>query len=114
MQAGRLDRTISFERPVPQVEDKFGTDQPVDWARVITCRARKMDARPSRNEGVRLGVVVGRNQTTFYCRWRTDITADMRIVLHGDEDVVYQIVGGPAEVDGRKREIEIVGERYSS
>jgi hypothetical protein len=38
----------------------------------------------------------------------------MRVTLHGDSDVIYQIVGGPADIDGRKSMIEMVLEKYSS
>ena len=107
--------TISFEGPVAAKESKFGTAQPVNWVRLITCKAAKQDATPSRSDAVRLGLEVGRNQVRFRFRYRADITADMRLVLHGDSDVVYQIVGGPAEIgDRRKDELEIVCERYTS
>ncbi len=114
MRGSRLDRTISFERPVKTTEAKFGTKLPVDWVRVVTCRARRQDVRPSHSESVRLATTVARNQATFYCRWRGDITPDMRIVEHGDADVIYQIIGGPAEVGDRKTELEILCERYTS
>jgi hypothetical protein len=38
----------------------------------------------------------------------------MRVTVHGDSDVIYQIVGGPAEIGGRKEQVEMVLERFSS
>lgn len=72
------------------------------------------DPMPGRSESVSSGLQVARNQTALRMRWRSDITSAMKVVLHGDADVEYQIVGGPAEVIGRKREIEVSLEKYSS
>lgn len=114
MRSSGYDSYISIEHPVAQTEDKFGSSQPTDWVRLLSCRARRQDMRPTRTDAEVLGAIVGRNQTTFWMRWRGDITGNMRVVLHGDVDVVYQIVGGPAEVGGRRRELEIVCEKYTS
>jgi head-tail adaptor len=57
---------------------------------------------------------VARNQTRLRMRWRDDINSSMRVTVHGDSDTVYQIVGGPADIDGRKSMIEMVLEKYSS
>jgi head-tail adaptor len=79
--------------------------------------AEVQDALPSRSESVTQGLEVARNQTRIRMRYRDDIDSSMRVKLHGDgNDVVYQIVGGPATVtkEGRKNMIELVCERYSS
>ena len=56
---------------------------------------------------------MARNQTRVRLRYRSDIDSTMRVTVHGDSDVVYQIVGGPAMI-GRKELTELVLERYSS
>lgn len=72
------------------------------------------DALPSRSEAVRTGLDQARNQTVLRMRWRDDVTSAMRVILHGETEVLYQIVGGPAEVEGRKKMLEMVLERYST
>jgi len=113
MQAGRLDRRVSFDRKVITQDATYGSDV-VAWVRYVTVQAEVQDALPSRSESVQQGLAIDRNQTRVRLRYRNDLTSDMRIILHGDSDVPYQIVGGPAEIGGRKRGLEIVCERYSS
>lgn len=121
-QAGRFNRQITIDKPVITKDATYGsavkTWEPLSpvagtspavgerfWAQV-------MDVQPSRSESVRLGLEVARNQTRVRIRWRNDVTSDMRVTVHGDTDVIYQIVGGPAEVGGRKEMLEMVCERY--
>lgn len=72
------------------------------------------DALPSRAESVTLGLSVARNQSTLRMRWRGDVTSAMRVTVHRDTSVVYQIVGGPADIEGRKQRIEMQIEKVSS
>lgn len=76
--------------------------------------AEIQDALPSRSESVTQGLVVARNQTRLRMRWRDDVDSAMRVTIHEDTDRIMQIVGGPAQVGGRKQMIEMVLERYSS
>ena len=75
--------------------------------------AQVQDALPSRSESVAQGLAVARNQTRIRFRYppHVTVTSDMRVILHGDADVIYQIVGGPAEIGGRRDGMEIVCER---
>lgn len=113
MSAGRFNRTISIDFPVRATDAGYGP-QLDRWERLTTCQAEVQDFLPSRSESVRQGLEVARNQTRMRIRWRPDVDSTMRIVLHGASDVVYQIVGGPAEIGGRSRMLEMVCERYSS
>ncbi len=110
---GSFMRLVSIDAPVDADEGSFGPalDR---WERLATFRAEVRDILPSRSEAVRQGLEVARNQSRMRMRWRNDIDSTMRVIVHGDSDVVYQIVGGPAEVGGRKRMLELVLERYSS
>lgn len=83
----------------PEVAERF-------WAEAT-------DMAPSRSEAVRQGLATARNQTRIRMRWRDDIDSSMRVIVHRDSDVIYQIVGGPAMI-GRKDTLEMVLERYSS
>ena len=115
MRAGSLDRLISIDYRHVEPDATYGTDV-VTWLRLVQCRAEIQDALPSRSEAVRQGLASARNQTRCRMRWRGDIESSMRVTVHGDggNDVVYQIVGGPAEILGRKRGLELILERYSS
>lgn len=97
--------TITWVPLVPQVGNPALAER--FWAEV-------QDSMPSRSEAVTQGLVVARNQTRIRLRWRNDIDSSMRVTVHGDTDVIYQIVGGPAEIEGRKQRIEMVCEKYSS
>ncbi|MBK8916361.1 MAG: phage head closure protein [Phycisphaerales bacterium] len=114
MNAGRLNRSISIERRVVEQEAAYGT-QSVGWSRLCACRAEVLDLIPSRSEAVRQGLEQARNLTRIRIRHRGDIDSTMRVIVHGGgQDVIYQIVGGPAEIGGRRRMLELVCERYST
>lgn len=110
---GPFMRQVTIEFPVQESEAPYGP-RLVRWDTLATFRAEVRDILPSRSEAVRQGLEVARNQSRLRMRWRGDIDSTMRVIVHGDSDVVYQIVGGPAEVGGRKRMLELVLERYSS
>jgi SPP1 family predicted phage head-tail adaptor len=90
---------LAYEAGSPSVAQKF-------WANVA-------DVPPSRSEAVKQGLVTARNQTRITIRYRSDVDSSMRITVHGETDVIYQIVGGPAML-GRKEFLEMVCEKYSS
>lgn len=117
MNAGSYDIQITIQKRGPQQEAQFGT-QNGPWQSIHGSKklwARALDARPSRNEAIREGLAVARNTTTLWTRYRSDVDSSMRVIIHGDRgEHIYQIIGGPAEVGGRKKEIELVLERYSS
>ena len=123
VQAGKLDRQITIERKSVTSDPNYGTEV-ITWAPLSVLPgsppvaerfwAEVQDVMPSRSESVLQGLAVARNQTRIRMRWRSDVTSAMRVIVHGDADVLYQIVGGPAEIRGRKTMLEMVCERYSS
>jgi len=121
MRAAALDRQILIERKQVTQDPTYGTEL-VTWVPLSTVSgqperywAEVQDALPSRSEAVTQGLVVARNQTRLRMRYRSDITSDMRVTVYGDGvNVVYQIVGGPAAIEGRKERIEMVLEKFSS
>lgn len=113
MQAGDFNRIVSIDRPVVSNDATYGSAV-TTWERLATFAAQVEDALPSRSESVQQGLVLGRNQTRLRMRYRSDIDASMRVIVHGDSDVVYQIVGGPAEIGGRRVGLELMLERFSS
>ena len=123
MAAGRLTRLITIERKQVTQDPQYGTEI-ITWVPLAVLPgspavaerfwAEVQDALPSRSESVLQGLAVARNQTRIRIRWRNDIDSSMRITVHGDTDVLYQIIGGPAEIRGRRIMLEMMCERYSS
>lgn len=123
MRSGRHDRQITIEQKRVTQDSVFGAEI-VTWIPLVAQSgsptiaerfwAEIQDALPSRSESVQQGLPVARNQSRCRMRWRNDIDSSMRVIVHGDTDQYYQIVGGPADIDGRKSQIEIVLEKYSS
>lgn len=123
IQAGKMDRQITIWRKQVTVDPTYGTEL-VDWVPLVALPgsptiperfwAEIQDALPSRSEAVTQGLLVARNQTRLRMRWRDDIDSSMRVTVHGDTDQIYQIVGGPADIAGRKGMIEMVLEKFSS
>lgn len=123
MQSGKLDRRATFERRAVTQDAVYGTDV-ITWVPVAYLPgspqiAEKFwvelqDALPSRSESVKQGLAQARNQTRLRMRWRADIDSSQRVTVHGDSDVVYQVVAGPAEIGGRKRGLELMLEKYTT
>lgn len=122
MKASDLDHQVTVEYKTAIQDPDYGTDD-ITWAPLTTTGsppvaerywAGVVDIPPSRSESVKMGLEIARNQTRIRMRYRNDIDSSMRITVHGDTDVVYQIVAGPAQVQGRKQLIEMVCEKYSS
>lgn len=111
--AGRFTRTISIDYPVSEEEAGYGS-RVTRWDRLCTCQAELQDVLPSRSESLRVGLEMGRNFTRLRMRWRSDVDSTMRVVVHGGTDLVYQIVSGPAAINGRQHRMEMLIERYTS
>lgn len=120
---GWCECEITVEQKETTKDATYGTDV-VTWVPLVALEgspvigerfpAKARDMLPSRSESVRQGLETARNPTTIRIRWRDDIDSSMRVIVHRESDVTMQIVSGPAEVIGRKREIEMVCERISS
>jgi SPP1 family predicted phage head-tail adaptor len=124
MRAGSHDRQITIERKVVTPDPTYGTDV-VTWTPLVVQPgspsvaerfwAEVQDVLPSRDESLQQGALVMlKRKTRIRLRFRTDITSDMRVTVHGDTNAIYQIIGGPAEIEGRRERIEIMCEEYSS
>lgn len=122
MRAGQLDKRITIEQKSVTQDATYGTEVitwvPLAWQDGSPSVAQQFwaqvsDVLPSRSEAVKQGLAMAANQTRIRIRYRSDVDSSMRITVHGESDVVYQIVGGPAMI-GRKEWLEMVCERYSS
>lgn len=125
MRQGQLDREITIEKiKYPPDSDPVYGRPIVSWVPLSVLpgspeiaerfAAQVQDLLPSADEGVKMGLAQSKQQTRIRFRWRDDVDASMRVTVHGDSDVVYQITGGPAAIAGRKRMVEIICAAYSS
>lgn len=122
MRAGQLDRQVTIEKKQVTQDATYGTDV-VTWVPLVAQPgsptvaqrfwAQVQDVLPSRSESVTQGLAVARNQSRLRMRYRSDVTSDMRVIVHKATDAIYQIVGGPAVI-GRNEWLEMVIEKYSS
>lgn len=115
MRAGQLDRRITIERPAPADDPVYGP-QPGGWALFGAARmpAQVWDDLPSKGESTTAGGLrLAERPARVRIRYQSGITPDMRVTLHGDTDVVFQIAGGPAEI-GRREWTEFTVRAYST
>lgn len=113
---------VTIEQPTSAKDPVYGSVLP-GWEPLVMVDSSPEEAEkfpamvrdmpPGRSEAVRGGLEQARNQTVCRIRFRADVTSAMRVTIHQDSDVVYQIVGGPSEI-GRKQWLEMVLERYST
>jgi len=116
-----MDKLVTIEYPVI-TQDAYGAAIKT-WLPLVSIGsppvavklwAEVQDVLPSRSEAVRQGLDMARNQSRLRMRYRSDLTSDMRITLHQETDTIYNIVGGPAIIGGRKQMLEMVIEKFSS
>lgn len=125
VRAGRLDTLITVEQKSVSQESVYGTEQ-VSWVPflaesgsptvAIKFWAEVVDALPSREEYLAERMLpIARNGTRIRFRYHEGIDSSMRITVHGrGPDQIFQIIGGPAIVGGRRQMIEVVCERFST
>ena len=114
MEAGKLRDRITIENRAAPVVDPDHGPQPGEWtlfARRIA--AEVQDVLPSKDESTQDGVRVASGQTRIRFRYRPGVTAAMRVTVHGQDERVMAIVGGPA-ILGLRDGIEIMCETYST
>lgn len=123
MKTGGMNRQITISQKSVTRDSLYNTEA-ISWVPLVALPgspvvgarfwAEIQDVLPSRSESVKQGLVIGRRQARLRMRWRNDIDSSMRVTVHGDSDVIYQIIAGPAEIEGRKRRIEMMIEVASS
>jgi head-tail adaptor len=120
--SGLMNRKISVYKKTLIREMVYGTEveawEPISYdysqSPPIAERwfAEVRDILPSRSEYVNLGIPMNKRPSRLRMRYRYDIDSTMKIIVHGETDVEYQIISGPAEIDGRKGMLEMMIERY--
>jgi SPP1 family predicted phage head-tail adaptor len=113
MNVGELDHRVKIEYQAVTYDPDFGT--PITtWTELATVWANVQDALPSKAEAVVQGLNVAINQTRVRIRWRDDVDSSMRMIISRPDPVTYEIVGGPAQIGGRRGYSEFMVERLSS
>lgn len=113
VKSGHLDRLVRIERPVSDTSfDGAGSG---GWEPVATVAAGIVDALPSRGERLAEGINIATRPARVRMRYRTDVTAAMRLVeiVAGEDARVMQIITAPAQL-GRRDGLEVMVEDYSS
>lgn len=103
-----LDKVITFVRAVPSDDFDGAGSETIET--VATVRANVQDTLPSRAERMADVVNIAARPARIRCRFRDDITADMRII-YGSRTM--EIVSGPAEL-GRREGLELMAQDYST
>lgn len=115
MRGGQLDRRITILAPTVIDDPEYGP-QPGPYAPIIKGEripAQRQDELPSNSESVGNGLRMAYKPARLRIRYRPDITSDMRIVMHDENDKLYEISGGPAEI-GRREWTEVTIREYST
>jgi SPP1 family predicted phage head-tail adaptor len=123
MQPGMMDVRVSIMRKQVTQEPTYGREV-ITWVPLVAVAgqptvpvkfsAQVSENMPSRNEGIRQEAIVDTNKARLRMRYRADIDSSMRVIVHYETDVTFEIIGGPAKISGRKSMLELVIERYSS
>ncbi len=110
MDAGKLDRLITFQTRSLVTDPDLGTVTSGGWTNLATVYAEMRDILPSRGESMNETLNTGRQPVRVRIRYRSDITSDMRFLYNGR---TYHVVAGPAEM-GRRYMLEMMAEEYTS
>lgn len=114
MDIGPLDRRIEIQQKAVVLDSVYGTET-IAWIPLASIWANVQDAMPSKQETVvedGLSLKTGRTRIRF--RYDFSITPDCRIVIRQPYVRTLQIVGGPAEIGGRRAFMEILCEEFTS
>jgi head-tail adaptor len=108
----KLNWRCTVERKSTTRDSNFGTAVIV-WVTQCTTWVNVQDVLPSRSsEAVSNNLATVVQKVRVRMRRRTDIDSSMRLVINRPTAKTYQIVAGPAELDGKKY-IEFLAEEFT-
>ena len=103
----QLDRRVEIQGKVSTPDDTYGTKK-TSWLTTATLWANVQDQLPSRDEGIINGTKeLALSRVRVRIRWKSGITTANRFKLGSR---VLNIIGGPAEIGGRKAFMEFMCE----
>jgi len=96
------------------LDPNYGTEV-VTWTTFASrISANVQDVLPSRSESTRNGTKIATRPSRVRIRYRSGVTSDMRLVVHGAAgDRTLQIMSGPAEL-GHRDGWEMIAEEFST
>jgi SPP1 family predicted phage head-tail adaptor len=110
---GQLDRRITIQRPTVVTDGEYGP-QHGGWEDVFArVPAQVQDMLPRVAEVFAQAINISDRPARVRIRYLRGITADMRVIVHGEADTIHQISAGPAEI-GRRAWIEFTIKEFSS
>ena len=109
-----MDRRITLQVQTTVNHPEYGP-QPGGWINFAErVHAQKLDALPGNSpaEETKAGLRVATYRSRIRIRYMRGVTADMRVILHGDTDEIYEMTSPPAEI-GRREWLEFTIAEYT-
>ena len=114
MKRPKLDTRIRFLKRFTATDETYGTKTD-EWLIHAEAWAEVLDDMPSKTESVEDDALEVFSQgTRIRFRWRKDISPDMRILVLHSRERTLEIVGGVAEIGGRKAYMEVKAAEIST
>lgn len=111
---GPLDVRIRFLTQTANQNSDYGTEGG-GWVPHADAWASMEDVMPSKDEKLLQGAMeVGTIKTRLRFRWRDDIDSSMRVQILNPLARTMEIIGGPAQIAGRRRYMEVLCEEVSA
>lgn len=105
-----LDRRITIQQRSTTQDATYGTEV-VTWTTLATVWAEIQDVMPSRDESLLNDALeVSKRRTRIRIRWRNDVDSSMRVLVTYPKARTLQIIGGPADIGGRRNYMELMCE----
>lgn len=99
MNFGKMDRRVTIEKSTVTRNSK--NEAVHSWSTLVQVWAMKIEQ--SAKESWKSGTEQTQRKIIFIIRWRSDVSANNRVVFEGD---VYDIIQEPREI-GRKKGLEL-------
>lgn len=112
--AGQYDRRVTITRPGDPVDGEYGPQPGAPVVVASRVPARRLDTLPPRTMEETEGVLrQSHKPARLRMRYVRGVTSDMFVVMHDENDKVYQIMTQPAEI-GRREALEFMIAAYTS
>ena len=111
--AGDLDRRVTVMRKGTTIDSEYGPQPGPDIVVAARVPARRLDLLPLKTEQTGGPIRQSHKPTRIQMRYVPNITSDMWLIMHDENDAVYQIMSQPAEI-GRRQLIEFTAAAFAS
>lgn len=111
--AGDLDRRVTVMRKGGTNDPEYGPQPGADVVVAARVPARRLDLLPLKTEQQGGVLRQSHKPTRIQMRYVPGVTSDMWLIMHDENDAIYQIMSQPAEI-GRRQFIEFTAAAYTS